>query len=502
MGDVADLIADVREGPRGAEVGAFFDFDGTLISGYSANVFYRERLRRLDVSPAELARSVVAGLDMSLRGSDVTRLMEVGVAALEGRSDDELMGFAERLFVQNLGGMLYPEALTLLRAHRQMGHTIALATSATRYQGGPLAAELGIEHVLCTELEVENGVLTGRLGGPVLWGEGKARAVREFASEQDLDLSQSYAYGNGDEDVAFLETVGRPRPLNPESGLERVARERDWPVSRFASRGRPGLRPLVRTGAAIAGLAAATGVSAGLGLLNGSRRQAANLAAGVGSELLLALAGVELEVTGEEHAWSRRPAVFLFNHQSALDVFVLGSVLRRDFTGVAKKELSRDPLFAAVGYLADVAYIDRANTRQAKAALAPVVERLRVGVSIAMAPEGTRTPTPRLRPFKKGAFHVAMQAGAPIVPVVIRNAGEAMWRGSTVIRPGTVQVAVLPPIPTDGWHVDELEDRVAEVRRRFEETLEEWPDGRPAPARPERRARRPGPREPAPAPAR
>ena len=124
--------------------------------------------------------------------------------------------------------------------------------------------------------------------------------------------------------------------------------------------------------------------------------------------------------------------------------------------------------------LADMAFVDRGNTAQAKAALAPAVARLREGISLVMAPEGTRSATPALGPFKKGAFHVAMQAGVPIVPIVIRNAGELMWRGASTIREGTVQVTVLPPVPTDGWTVEDLPKHVEEMRERYLETLAEW----------------------------
>ena len=162
--------------------------------------------------------------------------------------------------------------------------------------------------------------------------------------------------------------------------------------------------------------------------------------------MALALAGVRLDVTGEEHLWSHRPAVFIFNHQSSIDVAVIGALVRRDLTGVAKIEASRDPRFAPIGYVTDIVYVDRSNSKQARAALQPAVERLKGGTSIAIAPEGTRSPTPRLGRFKKGAFHLAMQAQVPIVPIVIRNAGDVMWRGSFVIRPGTVDVEVLEPI--------------------------------------------------------
>ena len=473
MDDLERLIKDIEAGPQGPEVGAFFDFDGTLIAGYSANAWYGERLRKFEVGPAELARTLLAGFDVTLRGAEVTAFMEIAVAAWAGRAADEIEALGERLFVQQIAGMMYPEAEALVRAHRRAGHTLAIASSATAFQVAPIARELGIENLLCTEVEVVNGLATGLLAGPVLWGIGKADAVRGFAEDRGIDLEQSYAYGNGKEDLPYLEAVGRPRPLNPDGGLSGLARERGWEIYRFKARGRPGPLAVVRTGAALAGLSTGVAAGVGLGLLTRSRRSAANLAISAGTEAALALAGVRLNVDGEEHLWSARPAVFIFNHQSSLDVLILGSLVRRDITGVAKKEAARDPRFAPIGLLTDVAYIDRANSTKARSALAPVVEKLRSGVSVAIAPEGTRSPTAHLMRFKKGAFHIAMQAGVPIVPIVIRNAGEVMRRGSSVIRSGTVDVAVLPPVSTDDWRAEELDLRVDAIRDAYTDTFEE-----------------------------
>ena len=86
-------------------------------------------------------------------------------------------------------------------------------------------------------------------------------------------------------------------------------------------------------------------------------------------------------------------------------------------------------------------------------------------MSVVIAPEGTRSLTPRLGRFKKGAFHIAMQAGAPVVPVVFRNTYEVMRRGSLLFRPGTVDVCVLPPIDVTAWRIDDLDRHVADVRR-------------------------------------
>jgi putative phosphoserine phosphatase/1-acylglycerol-3-phosphate O-acyltransferase len=469
------LLAEIAAGPEGPEVGAFFDFDGTLIAGYSAEAFVLDAIRRRKVDPRTMVRSLMAGLDMQVRGSDVTALMKIAAAAGQGRREEALVELGERLFHDRVAGTVYPEARAVVKAHQRQGHTVALASSATRFQAGPLAADLGIEHVLCTKVEVEDGRLTGRLGGPVLWGRNKADAVAAFAADHGVKLPESYGYANGDEDVEFLESVGRPRPLNPASGLAKVAEERGWPVHRFEPRGRPGLVPVVRTAAALGGLATTLGVGVGIGLLNRSRRKALNLVATAGSEVAMGLAGVELSVTGEENVWSNRPAVFVFNHQSSFDVIVIARLLQRDFTAVAKAELAHDPVFAPLGALAGVAYVERGDRSQSQAALGPVLEKLRSGVSLAIAPEGTRSATPTLGRFKKGAFHIAVGAGVPVVPVVIRNAGEIMWRASMVARPGVVDVAVLPPVPTEGIGADDVDDLADRVREQFVATLDDWP---------------------------
>ncbi len=477
--DAARLIADVDAGPDGPEIGAFFDFDGTLIDGYSLGAFARHHLRAGDVTPLDAGRMLLLGLRAirnqgSTTEADFEAFFVLGMRAWAGRSEDELTELGERLWVQGIAGALYPEAWRLVEAHRRAGHTVVFASSATRFQVEPAAKAMGVEHVLVTPVEIENGIATGRPGGPPLWGRGKAAAVLAFAPAHGIDLAMSFAYSNGTEDVPFLSTVGRARALNPEPGLAAAAAERGWPVARFRPRGRAGLREIARTAAGAAGMIGGFGAGVALGALNGSRRDGVDLGISLAGELGTALAGVRLEVRGAEYLESARPAVFLFNHQSQLDVMILARLLRGGFTGVAKKETAKIPAFGLMFRLADIAFVDRGNTAQAKAALEPAVQRLREGISLVMAPEGTRSATPALGPFKKGAFHVAMQAGVPLVPIVIRNSGELMWRGSSTIREGTVQVAVLPPIPTEGWTVEELDKHVEEVRERFVETLAAW----------------------------
>ena len=469
------LAKDVLSGPSGPQIAAFFDFDGTLIDGYSAGAFLKDRARRGDLSLSEAAKLLRTGLDARAGRADFDHFMRVGVQAFRGHDARNLDRLGRRMLRGTLGGLLFPEMLEILGAHRRRGHTIAIASSALAFQVEPIAVELGIEHILCTRLESVGDIYTGRVEGPILWGPGKAAAVCDFANLAGVDLEQSYAYGNGDEDIDFLRTVGHPRPVNPKPELAALAEREGWPVRHFGSRGRPSLASVARTAAAYGGMATAFGAGLGVGLLTHSRRDAVNVTTSVGSDVTLALAGIRLNVTGALNLIAQRPAVFIFNHQSILDGFILMKLLREDMTGVAKKEVASQPGFGQFARLANMAFIDRGNTDQAKVSLQPVVERLRQGYSIAISPEGTRSATPAVGRFKKGAFHMAMQGGVPIVAVVIRNAGELLWRGSKVMRSGTVDVHVHEPISVADWTLDTLDERIGEVRALFVRTLEDWP---------------------------
>ncbi len=109
------------------------------------------------------------------------------------------------------------------------------------------------------------------------------------------------------------------------------------------------------------------------------------------------------------------------------------------------------------------------------AALKPVEDAARKGLSIVVAPEGTRTDTRRVGPFKKGAFRIAMATGLPVVPIVIRNSEEVAGRNSHRLSPGTVDIAVLPPIDVSDWTHDDLPKRIEQVRELYLETLAHWP---------------------------
>jgi len=471
--DIDRAVAKVLAGPAGPQVGAFFDFDGTMIDGYSAAAYIADRLRRREASWAELGElvSLIRKKD-ELTDEEFLELIRRGVRDWKQWPEERLQKLWLRLFHERIADMQFPEAWRLVQAHRRMGHTLAVASSATPYQIRPLAQEWGIEHILCTQPQVQEGQLTGDLVGEPAWGTGKATAVRAFARDRGLRLVDSYGYANGNEDIAFLESVGYPTAVNPKPALAALARQEYWPVLQFGSRRRAPLTAMARSVGAYGAMALSFAAGLGLAKATGKTRRAVDMVTSVGSELGLAIAGIDIDVIGEENLWTHRPAVFLLNHQSRLDFFVMMYLTRRGLIGIAGKEVEETPGFGTFLRMADIAFIDRSEGRDA---LKPVVEKIRQGLSLCMSPEGTRSYSPRVGPFRKRAFHIAMDAGVPVVPVVIRNAGEMMTRGGQAFRAGQLQVAVLPPIAVTDWKPEEMDQRIAEVRQRFIDTLENWP---------------------------
>ncbi|MEZ0381737.1 HAD-IB family hydrolase [Mycobacterium sp. pW045] len=468
-------VAEIAASPPGPKIGAFFDLDGTLVAGFTAVILTRERVRSRDMGIGELFGMIQAGLNHQLGRIEFEQLITKASSALRGRSISDLDEIGERLFVQKIAGRIYPEMREVVRAHQARGHTVVLSSSALTIQVEPVARFLGITNTLTNAFVTdENGVLTGEVAEPILWGPGKAAAVQKFAAEHDIDLQDSYFYADGDEDVALMHLVGNPRPTNPEGKMASVARKRGWPILRFSSRG-SGVVGQLRNLAALGSMVPVGAGAIGLGLLSGSRRRGVNFFTAYFPQLLLGLNGVRLNVIGKENLTATRPAVFIFNHRNQVDPVISAALVRDNWISVGKRELERDPIAGPLGKLTEMVFIDRDDAASAVESLHAVEERAKRGLSVVIAPEGTRVDTTGVGPFKKGPFRIAMAAGIPIVPIVIRNAEVVAARDSMSANPGTVDVAVFPAISVEDWTVDDLADRIAEIRQLYLDTLADWP---------------------------
>ena len=472
MADVADLLAEIESAPPGPEICAIFDFDGTVIAGYSATVFIREQIRRGDITVRDLLDLTSAMSQFGLGRLGFSAMMAATTQFMRGIEDAEYRELGDALFRKQISRLIYPESRRLIEAHLARGHTVAIVSSATPYQVEPAARDLGIEHAYCTQLEVEDGKFTGLVRRPTCFGPGKVDAAQTLADKVGGDLDEAFFYSDSTDDRLLLERVGRPCALNPSGRLRTLAIANGWPVAEFGSRGRPTVSQYARSVAATVSLVPSFAAGLPIYALTRSRRNALNFSLSLFADAASALINLDLRVKGEEHLWSHRPAVFIFNHQSKADVVIAARLLRQDLAGVGKKEILKIPVIGRVLELGGVVMIDRENAASAIEAMAPLVDAIRRdGKSVVLAPEGTRTISPRLAPFKKGAFHLAMQAGVPVVPIVIRNAGDVAPKGDFVFRPATVEVEVLPPVDTSNWTAANMTAQVRQVRNMFLRTL-------------------------------
>ena len=462
-------IADAEQGPKTCAV---FDFDGTIISGYSATAFLKDQIARGEISPADLVQLTQAATRFGIGSLGFSALMAVHAQYLAGRSEADYVANSERLFRRAIAKLIYPEARQLIEAHRAAGHSIAIISSATPYQVLPAARDLGIEHVYATDLQVEDGQFTGGVVQPTCFGIGKVHAAERFTAQQGSDLENCFFYSDSTDDIELLETAGRPVVLNGNRELKKIAHEENWLMADFSSRGNATSSQVVRSLAATGSLVGSFMMGLPLYALSGSRRDSLNFSISLFAETASALIGLDLDVRGREHLWKQRPAIFMFNHQSNADMLIMASLIRRDIVGVGKRELKNLPVIGPLMGAAGVVFIDRSDRQAAIETMKPLVQAMQdEKKSLVIAPEGTRAPTPKLGAFKKGGFHVAIQSGVPIVPVVIHNSGDISPKGDKIFRSGTVHVDVLPAIETTDWSVAKIDEHVAEVRNAFLRTL-------------------------------
>ena len=467
--------ADVEAGPEGPAVGAFFDLDGTLVAGYTAAVQTRDRLRRHDLRVVEFLTIVQLAVQFRLGRRAFETLIEGSARTIKGRQAADVDDSGERIFQQSVADLIYPEMRELVRAHQRRHHTVVLSSSALTNQVAPVARYLGIEHIVCNRLVADQqGTLTGEIEQPVIWGPTKASSVQQFAVDHHVDLGSSYFYADGDEDLSLMCLVGHPRPTNPQPKLTRVAVQRGWPIMRFRSRG-SGPLGLARRLASAGTLGPLAAAALGVGLLRRNKRAGVNFLTRLWPGTVLALNGVELNVTGAEHLTERRPAVFLFNLRSRFDVFLVAALIKDNWTGVATKELAGSHVFGRIGRLLDVAFVDREDPGSSAALAATLEAAARKELSILIAPEGTRVDTRSVGPFKTRAFLVALATGLPIIPIVIRNSESVAGRSAVALSPGTVDIAVLPPVSTESWTRRNLREHIAQIRADYVRTLADWP---------------------------
>jgi len=269
------MAADVELAPPVPDptAAAFFDVDNTLMRGASIYHFARGLAARKMFGPRDLARLTWSQAAFRLRGTEnadhIDAAREAALAFVAGHRVADIVALGEEIYDDTMADRIWEGARELTREHLQAGQRVWLVTATPVELANILAHRLGLTGALGTVAETADGVYTGRLVGGLLHGEAKAAAIRALAEREGLDLARSSAYSDSANDLPMLELVGHPSAVNPDAGLLREARSRDWPVHEFRATRKATLiaLPVAASAGAVAG-----GITAALAL---RRRRAA-----------------------------------------------------------------------------------------------------------------------------------------------------------------------------------------------------------------------------------
>ncbi len=219
---------------------AFFDLDRTLISGVSILPLGVAAWRQGFATNREVAGWVLDAVIFKLFGDkgdeevvDSTRrdlLTRIAGASVES------MKLLEAEVTPGLISRVRPESRDLIEMHHQHDRDTWIVSASPQALVEPLAASLGMTGAIGTRGEIVDGLYTGNLDGPFVYGPGKAEAVEKLASDRGYDLDLCYAYSDSSSDLPMLELVGHPVAVNPDAHLASVAYQRGWPVVIFARR--------------------------------------------------------------------------------------------------------------------------------------------------------------------------------------------------------------------------------------------------------------------------
>jgi HAD superfamily hydrolase (TIGR01490 family) len=208
--------------------------DRTLIRRDSASLYIRYQR---DIGEANWRDSLQVGwwlLQYTLGIVNADRVAEEALRAFRGKREDWMIESCEKWFRGYVLEHVCAAGREAVDRHRSAGEIVAIVTGATPYAARPLARELGIDHVICTELEIDpDGCFTGRVSPPLCYGTGKIARLANIAEREGFSLEEATFYSDSITDLPLLERVRTPIVVNPDTRLRRVAERRGWTIQRW-----------------------------------------------------------------------------------------------------------------------------------------------------------------------------------------------------------------------------------------------------------------------------
>jgi HAD superfamily hydrolase (TIGR01490 family) len=233
VGTPVEALGPISDFPAAA---AFFDLDKTIIAKSSTLAFGPSFYRHGLLSRTDVVRGGLAQIRFRLGGANHERMERIRRQASEacrGWPADRVIEIVTHNLERLILPYVYSEARALLSEHRGAGQDVIIVSAAGHEVVAPIGALLGVESVIATRMRIADGCYTGEMDF-YAFGEAKAAQVRELAAERGYSLPHCYAYSDSVTDLPMLEVVGRPRVVNPDRALRRIAAQRGWPVLSFS----------------------------------------------------------------------------------------------------------------------------------------------------------------------------------------------------------------------------------------------------------------------------
>ena len=424
---------------------AFFDLDRTLLREASGPVL-SAALRGSGIGGSEFPFEAALYKVFNTVGETLPSMVlaRQGAALLKGHRQSDVRD-AVAGAVHGLGKILQPFATQVMEEHRAAGLKIVMATTTPYDFILPFAESLKFDAVIATRFAVDElGMYTGELDGPFVWSAGKLAAVRAWASDNGVKLSESYAYSDSVYDAPLLSAVGHPFAVNPDARLTLLAAGRRWPVKNFDVS--PGVAKVPVVGLELQKVV--------LGLTRPATFPYARFS-----------------IDGVENIPSSGPAILVGNHRSYFDVAAVAMAVARSGRTVrflGKKEVFDAPIIGPLATAMGGIRVDRGTGSEEP--LLAASDALRAGEMVAIMPQGT---IPRGRDFynpqltgKWGAARLAAHVKVPVIPVGLWGTENVWPRNSrlpnilNITKPPLVTVTVGHPVALSYDDVDADTSRI------------------------------------------
>ena len=209
---------------------AFYDLDHTILDGNSATHLVHEAHKRRVMTEKQYRHAVWLAILYKLHIGDPTRMINRMLSWLQGLREDEIINLAREIFDSNIKETIRPEILKTIDEHRPNKGSVVLLSSASTPICQPVTQFMELDAMICTQLESENGILTGKTRGKLVYGPEKKIRMLAFCREEGFNPQEAWYYGDSYTDKYVMEAVGNPVAVSPDKRLLKIAKRNNWPI--------------------------------------------------------------------------------------------------------------------------------------------------------------------------------------------------------------------------------------------------------------------------------